>query len=571
MYLRKKTRKKEGQRYSYWELVESVRTERGPRQRIVAHIGDVEESLREGIRQAAQGKGREYTEDLFENAPVEWVEVNPTQVRVERVKEFGGVWLGWEMAKKLELPEYLSELLPAGREEIPWHLMSLILVLFRLAHPSSELEIAENLYERSAAADLLGVPEGKVNKDRLYRALDQLIPQKEYLEKYLKEKLGDLFALDYDVILYDITSTYFEGLAEKNPLAQRGYSRDHRPDCKQVCIALMVSREGIPFGYELLAGNTADVTTVEEMVEKIEKKYGKAKRIWVMDRGMMSQENMEFMKEENRQYIVGTPRSQLKAFEKDLMEGDWQSIREGVEVKLCPSPEGEEVFILCRSVQRQKKEQAIHERFEKRMEVGLNKLHQQSQTKKLSPFTLERRVGRLCEKNSRISGLYEIQVQTSGEGRGSLSWRKNEEWREWAQLTEGSYLLRTNIREWSAEDLWKAYIQLTEAETAFRIQKSELGLRPVWHQKEQRVAAHILVCFLAYVLYKTLGLVSQKAGLGNSARKVLGELSSIMMVDVILPTKQGVNIVKRCVAKPTKAQMILLQKLGLKIPESIEM
>ena len=282
-----------------------------------------------------------------EEGEPEWVEVDTRRVRAERVRDFGGYWLGLEVADKLGLISLLEKLLPEGREDIPWSMMALTLVLMRLCEPSSELRIAEHLYERSSLGDLLGIPSGKVNDDRLYRALDSLLPQKAEMEKHLKERLGELFNLKYDLLLYDVTSTYFEGMADANEQAQRGYSRDHRPDCKQVCIALVVSREGMPLGYEVFAGNRADVTTLPNIVEKIEAQYGSAGRIWVVDRGMVSEENLEYLRSGDRRYIVGTPRGQLKRFEQELLKSDWQQVREGLEVKLCPSPDGKESFILC--------------------------------------------------------------------------------------------------------------------------------------------------------------------------------------------------------------------------------
>ncbi|MFA4835355.1 MAG: IS1634 family transposase [Dehalococcoidia bacterium] len=329
MYLRKCCRSKGEKEHIYWELVESYRTERGPRQRVVTYLGDVGEGKRLGVRQAAKGGERSWQSHLFDKeGEPEWVEIDAKRVRVERVRDFGSYWLGLELAEKLGLIDILERLMPEGREEIPWPMMALTLVLMRLSKPSSELRIAEHLYERSCLGDLLGISEEKVNDDRLYRALDRLLPQKVELEKHLKERLGELFDLEYDLLLYDVTSTYFEGQSDKNPQAKRGYSRDHRPDCKQVCIALVVSRDGVPLGYEVFAGNRTDVTTVEEIVEKIEDQYGSAGRIWVMDRGMVSEENLEFLRAGGRRYIVGTPKSQLKRFEKELLVEDWEKVRD---------------------------------------------------------------------------------------------------------------------------------------------------------------------------------------------------------------------------------------------------
>ena len=413
------------------------------------------------------------------------------------------------------------------------------------------------------------MPADKVNDDRLYRSLDALLPHKDALQVFLKERLGEMFDLDYDLLLYDVTSTYFEGQAKGNELAQRGYSRDSRGDCKQVCIALVVSRDGIPFGYEVFAGNRNDATTVEEIVEKMESLYGRSNRIWAMDRGMAGDDNIEFLKQSGRRYIIGTPKSMLRQFEQQLLEKDWQSIRDGLEVKLCEAPDGNETFVLCRSRDRAEKEKAIHARFEKRIEDGLRKMQESCRKRKNNPFVISRRLGRLLEKNSRAAGLFKIDVIEEPDGRARLTWSRKEAWRDWAELSEGCYILRSNITHWSAEDLWHAYIQLTQAEAAFRVHKSDLRIRPVWHQKDERVQAHIFVCFLAYVLWKTLGQLCRRAGLGDGPRRVLEEIGRIRLVDVVLPTRQGVEIRRRCVTRPDDHQQILLQKLGLKLPEQM--
>jgi transposase len=566
MYLRRCYREKEGKRHAYWALVESYRTARGPRQRVVAWLGAMDEAGRMGVKHCAGAQGCEQA-DLFAKAgEPEWVEVDVQGVRVERTRRFGGPWLGRTLLRQLELDRLLEEIVSRGREQVPWPLMAMVLVLGRLCDPSSELRLAEQFYEHSALPDLLGVPAEKVNEDRLYRALDALLPHKAELEKHLRQKLGELFSLDYDLLLYDVTSTYFEGEAKANPLAQRGYSRDHRPDSKQVNLALVVSRSGMPVGYEVFAGNRHDSTTLEEMIGHIERLHGRAQRIWVLDRGMVSEENVEFLKQGQRRYIVGTPKSMLKQYERELLAEDWRPIHEGLEVRLCPAPDGAEVFILCRSAQRQQKEQAIHARFEKRIEEGLHKMENACKRRKQNPLLMAQRVGRLLGNNTRAAGLFQVQVETDSSGSARLRWSKSERWRDWAQLSEGCYLLRSNVLDWTAEELWRAYIQLTQAEDAFHIQKSDLRIRPVWHQKAERVQAHILVCFLAYVLWKTLEAQCRQAGLGDEPRQVFRELSEIALVDVVLPTRKGVTLRKRCIGQPNQHQLVLLQRLGLKLP-----
>jgi len=571
MFLRPCYRKKNGKRHEYWAVVESVRTERGPRQRVVAYVGDADEPVREGVREAAEARGGTRQTGLFDDRQSGWVEVDSWRVRVERCREFGGAWLGLQLLGKVGLDEFLTKTIPSGREDVPWPMMAMLLVLSRLCEPSSELHIAESFYRHSAMGDLLGIPSEKINDDRLYRALDALLPHKAQLDTFLKQRLGELFDLQYDLLLYDVTSTYFEGKAEANPQARRGYSRDRRPGCKQVCIGLVVSQCGVPLGYEVFAGNRSDSTTVEEIVETMEARYGRAQRIWAMDRGMASEENIEFLKKSGRRYILGTAKSMLKRFESELLDEDWQTIREGLEVKLCSAPDGDETFILCRSADRGEKEKAMHARFEERIEEGLKAIEEACRKRKHKLVTIAKRVGRLLGKNSRAAGLFETDVIEQADGRAMLRWNKVDAWRDWARLSEGCYLLRSNVTDWDAEDLWQAYIQLTQAEAAFRIHKSDLKIRPIWHQKEERVQAHILVCFLAYVLWKTLGQMCRRCGLGDEPRRVLDEIKNIRVVDVILPTRQGIDIRKRCVTRPDKHQQILLHKLGLTLPERLEM
>lgn len=570
MYLRKTTRVKDGKRHQYWVLVESYRTERGPRQRVIAWLGETDKAGRLGVENFAKGD-HGFQRKLFEESEPAWVEVNIKGVRVENIKDFGGPWIGLEMMSRLGLDRFLSKHLPKGREEIPWATMAKVLVLCRLCSPSSELYIAEHFFEQTALADLLGVSGNKVNEDRLYRALDKVLPYKERLESHLKETAGALFNLDYDLFLYDVTSTYFEGEAKSNSLARRGYSRDHRGDCKQVCIGLVATRDGFPLGYELFAGNRPDITTVQEIVEVMEKRYGKVNRIWVMDRGMASAKNFEFLMADGRQYILGANRGQLKGYETELLKRDWENVKSGLEVKKVESPDGKEVFILCRSADRAKKEKGIHDRFESRIEGGLEGIAAGCEKRRYKGSVIERRVGKLMGRNSRSAGLFDVEVKERPDGGATITWTKKEQWREWAQLSEGCYMLRSNIRDWSARDLWKAYIQLTEAEDAFRIHKNDLRIRPVWHQKQERVQAHVLVCFLAYVLWKALGGLCQRAGLGDEPRKVFHELARIKLTDVILPTRNGKEIRLRCVGTPTAHQRILLQKLKLILPRRFKM
>src|ERR1700730_9731443 len=402
--------------------------------------------------------------------------------------------------------------------------MAAVLVVARLCEPSSELHIAEDWFRRTALGDLLGIAEEKVNDDRLYRALDQVLPHKEVVEQHLKERLGALFGLEYDLLLYDITSTYFEGQAAKNPQAQRGYSRDHRPDCKQVLIGLVVTRDGYPLGYEIFEGNRNDGTTVREMVTRMEDRYGREQRIWVLDRGMVSEATLDWLKERGSRYIVGTPRARLKAFADTLCHGRWQALRPGLEVQRCAEATGAETFILCRSADRAVKEQAMRDWFVRRIAAGLVKIRSACRRRRCEVGKIERRVGRLLGHNSRAAGLFQVLVEPDAQGGAGLRWSRRRAAQSWARSSQGCYVLRSNVADWDADDLWRAYMHLSDAEAAFRMHKTDLRLRPVWHQKMDRVQAHILVCFLAYVLRKTLEGWSQRARLGKQPHHVAGRV-----------------------------------------------
>ena len=453
--------------------------------------------------------------------------------------------------------------------------MIAILVIGRLCEPSSELHVAERWYRTTGLEDLLGVAPEHIYDERLYRALDRLLPHKEAIEQHLVKRFGELFDLDYDLLLYDVTSTYFEGVADP-AIAKRGYSRDHRPDCVQVNIALVVSREGMPLGYEIFAGNTTDVTTVQEIVSAMEARFGKANRVWVMDRGMASAENIAWLNETGRRYVIGTARCELRRFAKEIAEKtDWRHIREDVEVKICRGPDGAETFLLCRSASRVEKEKAMHERFSQRIEQALQSLSRRITKSKraLDRGTIERQIGRLLERNARAAARFAVTI-TQDESLASalkLQWSKCAEWEDWARMSEGTYILRSNIHYWTDEELWKTYIQLTEAEAAFRIQKSDLCIRPIWHHKQGRIKAHILICFLAYALWKTLQQWQSRAGLGDSPRNVLTELSRIHAADIVLPLAEASRgeMRLRCVVRPEREQAILLQHLGLTLPQRL--
>jgi len=579
VYLRHSTRRKGGKTHTYWRLVRSVRRGGKVVQETVAQLGELDGQGRAKAKRLARRlTGRDDQRDFFEaDARVAVAAaVRVDRVRLERGRAFGGVWLGWTLWRALGLDRLCEELLPAAREAVAWAVTAAVLVVARLCEPSSELHIAETWYRATALEDLLALPVELVNDDRLYRALDRLLPHKVAIEKHLKERLGELFELDYELLLYDVTSTYFEGLADGNAQAARGYSRDHRPDCKQVNIALVVTGDGLPLGYEIFAGNRTDVTTVQEIVETMEGRYGRAKRVWVMDRGMASRKNLAWLRERGCQYLIGAPRGELRRFEREVAsERDWQKVRDGIEVKVCPGADGAETYLLCRSAERREKEKAMHERFSTRIEAALESLARRIERAKqpLDRSQIERQIGRLLGRNSRAASRFRVTVRedTSRAAGCRLEYRTSATWDRSARAIEGCYLLRTNVTDWTPEMMWKTYIQLSEVEAAFRIHKSELTIRPIWHQREDRVQAHILVCFLAYVLWKTLEQWQVRAGLGNSPRTILDELGRIQSTDVVLPLAEDLSreIRIRCVIRPDRDQAMLLDRLGLRLPERL--
>jgi len=577
MYLRHSTIRKDGKTHRYWRLVRSVRREGKVVQETVAQLGelDAEGRLRaKALARRITGLPEQY--DLFEArpGPERSIAVRLDRVRLERTRRFGDVWLSWTLWRALGLDRLCAELMPVGRADVPWPTVAAVLVMSRLCEPSSELHIAEDFYRTTALEDMLDLPSEQVNDDRLYRALDRLLPHKRAIEEHLQKRLGELFDLEYDLLLYDVTSTFFEGLAERNPQAKRGHSRDHRPDCKQVCIAMVVTRDGVPLSYEVFDGNRVDVTTVEEIVGVMEARFGLADRVWVMDRGMMSRKNIAWLQKTGRKYVLGASRQEVKRWRPQIVdESGWQTVRDGVEAKL--ARDGAETFVLCRSAERRQKEKAMHERFALRIEEGLGRLGRRihKARRKLDRGPLERQIGRLLERNSRAAGRFlALLVDNQNLPAGlRLDWSIRPEWEDLSRLTEGCYVLRTNVNDWSAETLWQTYIQLTQAESAFRIQKTELSIRPVWHQRKERVQAHIFVCFLAYVLWKTLEQWQTRAGLGNSPRTILDELARLQSADIVLPTAEDPRreLRIRCVVRPDKAQAQLLDRLGLRLPERL--
>jgi transposase len=577
MYLRHTIRKKDGKVHRYWRLVRSVRVGRRVIQQTVAHLGELDDRGRLEARAFARRLiGTPEEAGLFDDGCRDVaVAVRLKGVRIERSRQFGNVYLALALWRGTGLAELCEKLLPVGKEQVAWEKMAAVLVAARLCEPSSELHIAEDWYRRTALSDLLQLDETQVNKDRLYRALDALLAHKGALEAHLSRRCGELFATQNEVLLYDVTSTFFEGEAAANPLAQRGYSRDHRPDRKQVCIALVVTFDGFPLGYEVFAGNTHDSRTLPTIVAAMEARHGVAGRVWIGDRGMASAENLAWLRRTGRRYIIGAPKSELKKFAGDLATAEgWREIREGIAVKLTTCPETGDTAILCRSADRRRKERAMHDKFSRRIGAALARLERRiaAARNRIDPRQVNRQIGRILQQNQRAAARFLVNLEPDECPAGfRLEVETSAPFDQWSDRSEGAYLLRSNITDWSNEQLWKAYIQLTQAEAAFRIQKDQLAIRPIWHQRADRVEAHILVCFLAFVLWKSLEMWQQRAGLGNSPRTVLEELARIQSHDVVLPTTTLGEIRLRCITQPDPAQSPLLDRLGVVLPKRMRL
>ena len=594
MFLRPNRRSKDGKEHTYWSLVETVRTADGPRQRTLCYLGELNSS--------AQARWWKTVEVFNEQGEAEQLKLFPAQVepppddpqvarvlvnqvRLERMRQFGACWLGLELWRRLGLDRFFEECLEAQEADVPWSRVTAVLAINRLCAPGSELAIEERWYPSTALDDLLQIAEGKINDTRLYRCLDRILPHKTKLEQHLKQRYGELFGAEFDVLLYDLTSTYVEGAAENNPMMARGYSRDHRPDCEQMVIALIVNSEGFPLSYETFDGNRADVSTMETILRMVERKYGKARRIWVLDRGIVSEENLAAIRKRGGQYLVGTPRRQMKQFEEELLRDDWTRVRPEVEVKKVAIPQAEETYILCRTRGRKEKEKAIRHRFSAHMEDALQRLAKTIAKGRLKDRNkMERRLGRIQASHSQVNDLYAVALRDTPEGI-RLHWEIKQDCKVWRELREGAYMLRTNLQAGTAEELWSQYMQLTEAEASFRTLKSELYIRPLFHQLEPRVKAHVLVAFLGYALWVTLKqLLKRRAtvipqpsasGVHNaqplSARKALALLSTMQSADIVLPTTDGCEIRLRRITEPTAEQKALLQQLGFSLPEWFEL
>ena len=590
--MRSHQRSKDGKDHAYWSLVETIRTANGPRQRTLCYLGELNSSAQtrwlrtvEVFNQQGETEQRKlfpsHVEPPADDPQVARVLVN--RVRLERTRQFGACFLGWELWRQLALDRFFEEAVDGDPADVPWSRVAALLAINRLCAPGSELAVEERWYPSTALDDLLEIEEGKINDTRLYRCLDRILPHKTKLERHLKERYGELFGAEFDVLLYDLTSSYVEGAAEKNPMMRRGYSRDHRADCEQMVIALIVNSEGFPFSYETFDGNRADVSTMETMLRMVERKYGKARRIWVMDRGIVSEENLQAIRSRGGQYLVGTPRSQMKRFEAELLQDNWTRVRPEVEVKQVAVPQGEETYILCRTTGRKEKEKAIRKRFSTRMELALQGLQKSIAAGRLKDRNkMERRLGKIQARHAQVNDLFEVALRDMPEG-VRLVWEIKKERKTWRDLREGTYMLRTNLQAESAEQLWAKYMQLTEAEASFRALKSELSIRPLFHQKEPRVKAHVMVAFLGYALWVTLKHLLQRrptivpqpsaSGVDNaqpmSPMRALALLSTVQSADIVLPTTDGREIRLRRITEPSPEQKSLLHQLRISLPDRL--
>ena len=597
MFLRRYSRTKDGKAHTYYALVESVRTEAGPRQHVVAYLGELNHDQQRrwqrtvGIynRQGDYQQLRLFPED--DQIPVpddpDVVRIRLGSVGWTNARRFGDIYLGLWLWKLLHLDEIVDRHVPQGKETIRPADIVAIEVINRLCGPCSEFALAEHWYASTGLEDLLGVPDRAVTKDRLYRTLDRLLAAQEAIEEDLKARLGTLFQLEYDLLLYDLTSTYFEGLAAENDLACRGYSRDHRSDCKQVVLALVVTREGFPLAHLTLAGNTQDLQTVETIVTQVERRFGKTRRIWVMDRGMISKESLKFLRQPGRFYVLATRRGQLAAFQRELQSRGWRRFPENPDVELKLLRRGRESYLLARSRPRRQKERAIRRRQRRGLARGLRRLEQLITTGRLkSRDKILERVGRLKGRYPKARPFVTITVSKGRRARLRWSWDVAKF--KAALARDGAYVLRSNQPGWSARSLWETFMQLTVVEHAFRVLKSELLLRPVWHHYSERTQAHVMICVLAYALWKTLDHLAKQAGLETEIRKpdrrrgnaapqprpmtpevILRELGQVQIGDILLETTDGRNLVLRRVARPKPEQARILAALKLKIPERL--
>ena len=575
MYLRANKRIKDGKEHRYWSVEESRRLRSGRVvQRRVLYLGEINDSQQAAWRKTLEvfdeAEQRARTLSLFPEdraiptEALDGVQVKLKEMELRRPRAFGSYWLGCELWQQLGLSEFWEARLGSGREEVPWAKVLELLVVSRLVAPGSEFRLHRQGFDQSAMGDLLETGFAVAEKDRLYRCLDRIVEHKTALFAHLRQRWQDLFQARFDVLLYDLTSTYMEGEGEEIPKAQHGYSRDHRFDCRQVVIALVVTPEGFPLAYEVMEGNTSDRTTLRGFLDKIEAQYGQARRVWVMDRGIPTEEVLEEMRTSKREvfYLVGTPRGKIQQYEKQWLELPWQKVRESVEVKLFAA-DGE-LYVLAKSAGRRAKERAIRRRKLARLLRTLRKLRRSAPARD----QLLLRIGAAKKEAGRAFGFVPMRVPQEGEEvtRQTFTFELDQGKLQKAELRDGHYLLRSNLVGEDPAVLWECYILLTQIEAAFRTLKSELGLRPIYHQAEKRVEAHIFVAFQAYALAVTLRQRLHALAPGLTPRAVLEKLATLQMLDVCLPTTDGRWLIMPRYTQPEPEQMLLLQQLHLSLP-----
>ena len=575
VFLRGTNRNKDGKDHRYFSVVENRRLSSGKTaQRTVLYLGEINDQQQAAWRKTLSvfdEDKQEYTSmSLFpDDRPVpvdaiDSVQVKLSELQLRRPRAFGNCWLACALWKELELEEFFQQRLAQGREAVSWEKVLRLLVVNRLVAPGSEFRLHRQWFDQSAMDELLGCDFVVAEKDRLYRCLDRVLEHKQELFVWLKQKGADLFQADFEVLLYDLTSTYFEGDAEQNPKAKRGYSRDGRPDCAQVIIALVITPDGFPLAYEVMDGNTSDRATLRQFLAQVENTYGQARRVWVMDRGIPSEAILAEMRQPERQtfYLVGTPKGKINQHEKKWLELPWQKVRDSVEVKLY-AHEGE-LYVLAKSEGRQQKEIAIRR---KRLARLLRKLRAMRRSlPKRDQLLL--RIGAAKKEAGRAFGFVKIHVPEAGQAvtREAFRFEVDNKKLKAAQQRDGYYLLRSNLTGEDPAVLWTRYVQLTQIEAVFRSLKSELGVRPIYHQLEHRVDAHILIAFLAYCLQVTLKnkLMIHAPGLTPTA--VLEKLATIQMIDVWIPTKDGRQLILPRYTQPDRDLQLLFEQLRMELP-----
>jgi transposase len=572
MFLKPHVRHKDGKRHVYYSLTESLRVSRKRVvQRTVLHLGELNTTQIERWQrtiEAVQEDGQRRQLRLFTDregqvpvAAEDVAEVILSSLVVRRPRRFGDGWVGCKLWEELGLGAFWQDALGEQRGEVPWAKVVELVVVNRLCEPRSELFIHEKWFPQTAMDVLLDSNAAVAEKDRLYRALDRMVEHKAALERHLAERWRDWFGASFDVLLYDLTSTYFEGDAEEVDKAARGYSRDHRPDCAQVVLALVVTPEGFPLSYEIFEGNRADVTTLEEMLEQVEAKHGRAHRIWIFDRGIVSEANLEQVRQRGGQYVVGTPRHQLEAYEKELLQGTWSQINDSVQVQLIAQEQ--ETYVLARSVERAKKEEAMRWRQIRGLMRDLLRLRRGVRNGTLvDSAKVLMRLGRLSERWPRAWRYVASEWKD-----GQLTWQWDRQALRLAAHRDGAYLLRTNLTEHSSETLWRMYVQLTEVEAVFRALKSELAIRPIWHWVGRRVEAHVMVAFLGYGLWVCLKQKLRGVGPGLTPWQLLDQFKRILQVEVWFKLKAGGAICLPRITQPETAQALLLHQLGWTLPQ----